>query len=57
MFSVLLAFLLLPLLLAKVLDPYSWFILMISLMSGLSFAEILFYFHTQRDVGEKHKGD
>ena len=57
MFSVLLAFLLLPLLLVRVLDPYSWFILMISLTSGLSLAEILFYFHTQRDVGQKYRGD
>jgi len=50
MFSALLAFLLLPLLLAKLLDPYSWFILMISLTSGLSIAEILFHFQTQRNL-------
>lgn len=56
MFLALLAFLLLPLLLAKLLDPYSWFILMISLASGLSIAEISFYFRTQRNLVKNIKG-
>jgi len=56
MFLALLAFLLLPLLLAKLLNPYSWFILMISLTSGLSIAEMLFYFHTQRNLVKNSKG-
>lgn len=36
-----------PLLLAKALDPYVWFILMLSLIAGFSIAEILFYLHTR----------
>lgn len=37
------AFLFLPLFLAGFLDPYVWFIFMISLTSGFSIAEILLY--------------
>lgn len=42
-FLLLIAFLLIPLFLAGLLDPYIWFISMISLTSGLSLAEILLY--------------
>lgn len=48
MLLALITFLALPLLLAKVLDPYVWFTLLISFMTGLSFAEILFYLYTRR---------
>lgn len=41
----LLAALLVPMLLSRVLDPKSWFILIVSLTSGISIAEIVFYFH------------
>ena len=39
----LLAFLFVPLLLVRVLDPKSWFILIVSLTSGISIAETFFY--------------
>lgn len=37
----------LPLLLARFLDPYVWFILLMSCITGVSAAEILFYFYTR----------
>jgi len=46
-FFVLLAFLFVPLLLAGVLDSKIWFILIISLTSGISIAEIFFYIRTR----------
>jgi hypothetical protein len=46
-FFVLLAFLLVPLLLAGVLDPKIWFILIVSLASGISIAETFFYIRTR----------
>lgn len=52
MFFALLAFLFLPLFLVRVLDPYSWFILIISLASGVSIAEVLFYLYAQRYWGD-----
>jgi len=48
MFLALITLLALPLALAKVLDPYVWFTLLISFMTGLSVAEILFYLYTRR---------
>lgn len=47
LFFVLLAILVGPLFLAKILDPATWFILMVSLTSGVSITEIAFYFHTR----------
>lgn len=46
-FCMLIVFLIVPLLLAGFLEPYVWFILMVSLTSGLSIAEILFYLSTR----------
>jgi len=46
-FLALLAFLFVPLLLVRVLDPKSWFIFIVSLTSGISIAETFFYIHTR----------
>jgi hypothetical protein len=43
LFSTLVAFIFVPLFLAGYLDPYVWFIFIISLTSGFSIAEILLY--------------
>lgn len=42
-FSVMIAVLTAPLFFAGFLDPYTWFILMVSLTSGISIGEILLY--------------
>jgi len=34
-----------PVLLAKMLDPYVWFVFLVSFITGVSIAEILFYFY------------
>lgn len=47
-FLALITFLALPLALSRVLDPYVWFTLLISFMTGLSLAEIIFYLYTRR---------
>ena len=44
----LIAFLALPLFLAKLLDPYIWFTLLISFMTGYSLADIVFQLYTRR---------
>jgi hypothetical protein len=44
----LIAFLALPLFLAKLLDPYIWFTLLISSMTGYSLADIVFQLYTRR---------
>jgi len=49
LFLVILGFLFIPLLLTMVLDSKSWFILIVSLTSGISIAEILFYIRTRRN--------
>lgn len=41
------ACLFLPLLLAGILDPHIWFILLVSFMSGFSTSEVIFYLHTR----------
>lgn len=46
-FLALLAFLFVPILLATILDPKSWFILIASLTSGMSIAEILLCIRTR----------
>lgn len=43
LFSVMIAILVFPLFLASYLDPYTWFILIVSLTSGISIGEILLY--------------
>lgn len=48
MLFALLAFVVIPILLVRVLDPYTWFILIISLTSGVSIAEVLFYLNIKR---------
>jgi len=48
MFLALITFVALPLFMAKVLDPYVWFILFISFITGFSFAEILTYVYTRK---------
>ena len=47
LFLTVLAFLFVPILLAGVLDPKTWFTLIASITSGISIAEILFYFHAR----------
>lgn len=44
LFCIFAAFLMLPLLLARVLPPHIWFIGLISLTSGVSIAEVAFYY-------------
>jgi membrane protease YdiL (CAAX protease family) len=46
-FCILLALMFVPLLLVMVLDPYSWFILIVSLTSGVSISEVFFYIRTR----------
>lgn len=48
------ALLVLPLLLARVLDPYIWFILIVGFTTGFSVAEILFYLYTQLAPPKKY---
>ena len=47
LFGILLAALIIPLLLARILPPEIWFVLIVSLTSGASIAEMLFYFKTR----------
>jgi hypothetical protein len=47
MFIMLIALFLLPLILAWALDPYTWFILIVGFITGLSASEILFYLYTR----------
>jgi len=47
MFIMLIALFLLPLLLAWALDPYTWFVLIVGFITGLSGSEILFYLYTR----------
>ena len=47
LFGILLGSLIIPLLLARVLPPEIWFALIVSLTSGASIAEMLFYFQTR----------
>lgn len=46
-FIVLIACLFVPLLLAGFLDPYIWFILLVSFASGVSTSEVILYLHTR----------
>jgi len=46
-FLVFVACLFLPLLLAGILDPYIWFILLVSFTSGFSTSEVIFYLYTR----------
>jgi hypothetical protein len=46
-FLMLVGCLFLPVLLAGVLDPYIWFIFIVSFTSGVSVSEIVFYLHTR----------
>lgn len=46
-FFMLIAIVFVPLMLSGFLDPYLWFILIISFTSGISVAEVFVYFHTR----------
>lgn len=50
----LIATLILPLLLAEILGPAVWFILIISFTTGMSVAEILLYLHMPKTASEHH---
>lgn len=50
----LIATLILPLFLTKVLDPYVWLILIISFTTGVSVAEILLYLYMPKTFNERH---
>ncbi len=50
-FLMLLAVFLVPLVFAMFLDPYVWFILIISFTSGISLAEVFVYLQTARARG------
>jgi len=48
MFLISIVVVVLPSILAKILDPYIWFILTVSSITGFSIAEILVYVYTRR---------